>query len=123
MTVLNTFGITFQEESVNSKSHKLRTYLRVQLMWQVLTMFMTMFFLAVLKSVLTDKRFEKRTMSISEIMDKDMVLHTLASTMEYFESPEGQLNPLYRRMECQTRRKNSVFKERCGLFYILQVFK
>ncbi len=102
------FGILFQENSAIKNIYE--RVLTLLLTWQIFTMFISMFFAAVLKSNLMHKNLEKPTSSINEMIDKDMIVHTTQASLDFYELPENQHIPIYKRLALQARKKKSVFE-------------
>ncbi len=109
--VLMTFGIIFQEFGLGDRriTHKPSQYVALRMMWVVLSMLLTMTFVGNLKSSLVKKSYEERTMTLEEVIDKDMTLHTSTAVMDYYDQPQAQLNPITIRLKCQTEKKGSIY--------------
>ncbi len=68
-----------------------------------------MTFVGNLKSSLVRKNFEKRTMTWEEMIDKDMIIHTSTTSLDFYKSPLAQLDPMNKRFLCQAEKKNSFY--------------
>ncbi len=71
-------------------------------------MFLTLSFGAVLKTTLIQSNFETRTMTLDEIIDKDMTVHISQVAINIYSQSDI---PLYRRILCQAKKKKSIFKD------------
>ncbi len=103
------FGIIFQEYFFGKLNVKASRFIQLRLTWVVLTMFLTMTFVGNLKSSLVRKNFEKRTMTRAEMIDKDMIVHTSSTSIDWYKTPQAQLYPLNKRLLCQAQKKNSIY--------------
>ncbi len=103
------FGIVFQEYHVrvDSKADHKMTLKLIRICWVVTAMFLSMALNGNLKSTLVRGRYEKRTMTLNEMIDKDMTLH-ITDTMESYLSSGFTDSNLNTRMLCQARKKNSI---------------
>ncbi len=104
-----TFGIIFQEYFLGRLNEKTSRFIQLRLTWVVLTMFLTMTFVGNLKSSLVRKNFEKRTMTRDEMIDKDMLIHTSTTSLDWYKTPQAQLDPLNIRLLCQAEKKKSIY--------------
>ncbi len=103
-----TFGIMFQEFHMSTKKKYSLNFLTLRMVWIVGSLFISMAFLANLKSSLMKRHFEKRTMTLEEMVDKDMTIHSSDIFTSYLESPNGQ-SPLNNRLLCQVKKKDTIF--------------
>ncbi len=102
------FGIMFQEYHIRVDPKTLTmTAKLIRIFWVVTAMFMSMALTGNLKSTLVRGRYEKRTMTINEIIDKDMTLH-ITDTMESYLSSGFTDSNINTRMLCQARKKSSI---------------
>ncbi len=109
--VLMTFGIIFQECQMGDRkvTYMPRQYVVLRMMWVILSMLLTMTFVGNLKSSLVKKSYEKRTMTLEEVIDKDITVHTSTAAMAYYDQPQAQLNPITKRLKCQAQKKDSIY--------------
>ncbi len=103
-----TYGVLFQEyhQCKNADQNKLST--RFRLMWIISSMFIVMAFLGNLKSSLVRKTFEERTMTLNEMIDKDMTVHITSTFADYLGATITQ-HDLNARLLKQARKKGSIF--------------
>ncbi len=85
------YGIIFQEYHQSRMNNKGRLITLVTFMWVAATTFLSMAFTGNLKSSLVRKNYEERTMTLNEIVDKDLTIH-MSNTMEnYLDSDISDL--------------------------------
>ncbi len=104
------YGIIFQEYHLDSSLKKSVKFVQIHMSWVILTTLLTMAFMGNLKSSLIYKGYERRTMNISEIVDKDMIVHGSAPIVDWWRTPMGQLSPINKRLFCQVEKTNSTFQ-------------
>ncbi len=83
--------------------------LKLLLTWQISAVFLTMFFVAVLKTTLIQKSYEKQSTSLGHAIDKDMTLYTAQTNLDFFDKPAFENLTHYKRVSCQARKKNSAY--------------
>ncbi len=103
------YGIIFQEYSLSGSKKKTSRFVQLRMAWVILTMFVTMAFVGNLKTSLVKKNFEKRTMTRNEMIDKDMIIHTSTTSLDWYRTPQAQLDPLNIRYLCQAKKKKSIY--------------
>ncbi len=99
----------FQEYHPTGLDNRKFIFAKVRFMWIVLTMFISMAFVGNLKSSLVKKNFEKRLMTMTEMVEKDLVLHTSTATLDFYDDPNIASRPLYQRLKCQTYKHKSLY--------------
>ncbi len=87
------------------------------------TMVLIMAFLGNLKSSLVKKNFEKRTMTLEEIFEKDLVIHLSRSTLAFFtqESVKESKQALHA-LEVSNRKTSVTLFTRVCCTYLLSYF-
>ncbi len=102
------YGIMFQEYHCDKKPDfaKMATYVRI--LWVVVAMFVAMALTGNLKSSLIKKRYEKRTLTLNEVVSKDMTIHMSDTLEDYLTSGMAQ-SQLNARILCQANKKPSKF--------------
>ncbi len=88
------------------RNQRKSTYL--QFLWVLSTMFITMAFVGNLKSTLVRKSYEARTMTLNEMIDKEMPVHIPNTKAGYLEMDQSN-SILNKRILCQAKRTNGVF--------------
>ncbi len=78
-------------------------------MWVTASMFVVMAFSGNLKSSFVRQNYEHRTMTLNEMVDKDMPIYTSTEVAEFFEATQD-ISPLHGRILCQARKKKSIIK-------------
>ncbi len=76
--------------------------------WILMTAFIVMAFHGNLKSSLVRKNYEDRTMTLNEMIDKDMIVHVSSTLKSFLENSISQ-SEFNKRMLCQARKKDSVY--------------
>ncbi len=101
------YGIIFQEFYEDGRKKRL-TYKLVRILWVLTSLFLTMAFLANLKSSLMKKQYEQRTLTLNEMIDKDMRISASPTFTNYLESIAGRAGVLNSRILCQIKKHDSV---------------
>ncbi len=113
------YGILFQEFHEKTSLKNRASYMGLRLLWVTTSMLITMAFMANLKSSLTKKNFEERTVILEEMIEKDMKIHVSFMVTNYLEGPSGHLaNKFDRRFLCQIKKKNSTYIPGSVSFFI-----
>ncbi len=102
-----TFGILFQEYYLGRKNSPSRAATAMRFSWVVTAMFVTMGLTGNLKSSLVKSRYEKRTVTLDEMIDKDMTIHMTSQTHSYLASSFTK-SDINSRLVCQVEKKNSI---------------
>ncbi len=79
------------------------------MLWVIAVFFLSMGFMANLKSSLTRKNFEDPTMTLAEMVDKDMTIHSDILFTNYLELQSDRLTELNNRLLCQIKKKKSTY--------------
>ncbi len=108
-TLQTTYGIMFQEYYQRKGFKKKLSYFTLRFLWVATTFVISMAFLANLKSSLTKKNYEERTMHLDEMIDKDMKIHSSLMQRNYLEGPTLKLRPINERLLCQIKKKDSTY--------------
>ncbi len=101
-----TYGIIFQEFHHDETNMLSLPSKQVKFWWIIATMFLSMAFCGNLKSSFVKSHYGDRTMTLNEMIDKDLTIHTRDSMVGYLESVSSDLNI---RILCQARKKNSIY--------------
>ncbi len=102
------YGIMFQEYFSLRYLNQPRSYQSLRMIWVVATVFLSMAFLANLKSSLMKTQFNKRTMTLNEIVDKDMRVISSATFTSFLE--DSKTNSLInQRLLCQIKKHNTTY--------------
>ncbi len=83
----------------------------IRFLWVASSMFIIMGFSGNLKSSFVKQKYEDRTMTLNEMIDKDLTIYTSTEMAEYFEVTK-ETSPINRRMLCQSKKKNSFYTNR-----------
>ncbi len=117
-----TYGVLFQEYHQCDDSDKSKLSTKFRLLWIISSVFIVMAFLGNLKSSLVRKSYEKRTMTLYEMVDKDMTISITSTFADYLGATITQTD-FNSRMLAQAKKKNSIFPIEWVMHYhILQIY-
>ncbi len=109
ISFLMTFGVLFQEYRYKKYLNKSLFLRFIHMLWVIAVFFLTMGFMANLKSSLTRKNFEEATMTMAEMVDKDMTIHSDRLFTNFLELKSDRITGLDKRLLCQIRKKKSTY--------------
>ncbi len=124
LTLQRAYGIMFQEYYQRKCLQKYLSYHSLRFLWVVTTFLISVAFLANLKSNLTKKHYEERTISLDEMIGKDMTVHSSFMLTNYLEGPTVQTRGFNQRLLCQIKKKDSTyFPEFVSISVFLQILQ
>ncbi len=97
------FGNMFQEYNKKLIMGTGKTSTKLHIMWVVATTFLSMAFVGNLKSALVRSKYESRTLTVSEMIDKDMALF-MAITMDMYLENDYTNSIINKRILCQSKK-------------------
>ncbi len=103
-----TYGVLLLEYHQCKVADKNKLSARFRLLWIISSMFIVMAFHGNLKSSLVRKNYEERTMTLNEMIDKDMTVHITSTFAEYLGATITQ-HDFNERLLKQAKKKDSIF--------------
>ncbi len=100
------FGNMFQEYNKKYMKSAGKKSTKLHIVWIVATTFLSMAFVGNLKSALVQKKYESRTLTVTEMLDKDMLLF-MPDTMEMFLENDYTNSSINKRILYQSRKTRS----------------
>ncbi len=114
-------AVLFQEYHTGRYMYEYETkkqWALIRFIWAFASMFVVMAFLGNLEASFVKQNYEERTLTLVEMVDKDMTIYLSTEMAEYFEQTKEN-SYINRRILEQAKKKKSLFSNRYYLKYFV----